>query len=226
MEYSTRSKRQVTTTQQAQVTIFQLLEVTEATTGYEYILTIPDTQQISTQTVQSSQVAAPQPPTVVVKLQLQRPSSASSQLASFLLVNDQQPGCSRQLMFALSLKKTFNPPSVTSIKAEESQHSPSGLSSLFGSMPSVLQHQQNNTPQPFSPTTSTRPLSQSSQQSAQDSRLACTSPYKDSSHRKSSFTRPPDSSKTINSSAVLSKQKNTPSHTSHNPPNTKRILNE
>ena len=43
-------KRQVTTTQQ--VTRFQLPEATQATAGREYILTIPDTQQVSTPAVQ------------------------------------------------------------------------------------------------------------------------------------------------------------------------------
>ena len=36
-------KRHFKTTQQAQVTTFQLLEVTQATAAHEYILTIPDT---------------------------------------------------------------------------------------------------------------------------------------------------------------------------------------
>ena len=77
-----------------------------------YILMIPDTQQVSTQAVQGSQVAAPQPPTVIVTVQPQRSSSVASQPASFLVVDDQQSGPSRQLMFALSPTKTFNPPSI------------------------------------------------------------------------------------------------------------------
>ena len=101
------SKRQVTKTQQAHVATFQLSEATQATTGCEYILTIPDTQQVSTQAVQPSQAAAPQPPTVIAKLQPQRSSSASSQPASFLVVDDQQSGPSRQLIFALSPTKTL-----------------------------------------------------------------------------------------------------------------------
>ena len=39
----------------------------------------------------------------------------------------------------------FNPPSVSASQQEESQHNTSGLSSLFGAIPSVLY-----TPQPFS----------------------------------------------------------------------------
>ena len=170
-------KRQVTTTQEAQVTTFQLPEVTLATTRREYILTIPDTQQVSTPAMQPSQIATAQSPTVIVKVQPQRSASASSQAASFLVVDDQQPGPSRQLMFALTPTKTFNPPSVASEHHEDSQYNTSGLS-LFRSIPSVLQYQQIDTPQPFSPSqlqpalspTSTqqeqaRPPTQSSQQS-------------------------------------------------------------
>ena len=51
-------KRQVTTTQQ--VTTFQLPEATQATAGREYILTILDTQQVSTPAVQQTQIAVPQ----------------------------------------------------------------------------------------------------------------------------------------------------------------------
>ena len=45
----------------------------------------------------------------------------------------------------------FNPPSVAASQQEESQHNTSGLSSFFGAIPSVLQYQQIDTPQPFSP---------------------------------------------------------------------------
>ena len=136
----------------AQVTIFQLPEATQATAGREYILTIPDTQQVSTPAVQPTQMAAPHQPTVIAKVQQpQRSASASSQPASFIIVDDQQPGPSRQLMFALGPTKIFNTLSVASGQQEDSQHNTSGLSSLFGSIPSVLQYQQINTPQPFSP---------------------------------------------------------------------------
>ena len=118
-------KSQVTTTQQ--ITTFQHLEATQATAGHEYILMIPDTQQVSTPAVQPTQKGAPQPPTVFVKVQPQRSASASSQPASFIVVDDQQPGPSRQLMFALSPTKTLNPPSVASRQQEDSQHNTSGL---------------------------------------------------------------------------------------------------
>ena len=101
-------KRQVITIQQAQATTFQLPEDTQVIAGRKYILMIPDTQQVSTQAVQPSQVPAPPPPTVIVKVQRQRSSSVSSQPTPFLVVDDQQPGSSRQLIFTLSPIKTFN----------------------------------------------------------------------------------------------------------------------
>ena len=97
MQYKAEEcKRQVPTTPQAQVTTFQVPEPTQATTGLEIILMIPDTQQVSPQlAVKPSQVSAPQPPTLIVKLQPQRSqqsssSSLSSSLStSFLVVDDQ-----------------------------------------------------------------------------------------------------------------------------------------
>ena len=60
-------KKQVTTTQQ--VTTFQLPEATQATAGYEYVLRILDTQQVSTPAVQEKQMATPQQPTLIAKVQ-------------------------------------------------------------------------------------------------------------------------------------------------------------
>ena len=135
-------KRQVTTSQQ--VTTFQLPGATQATAGREYILTIPKTQAVSIPVVQPTQIATTQPATVIAKVQQpSRPSSASAQPTSYVVVDDQQPGTSRQMI--------FNPPSVAASQQEESQHNAFGLSSLFGAIPSVLQYQQINTPQPFSP---------------------------------------------------------------------------
>ena len=135
-------KRQVTTTQQ--VTTFQLPEATQAKAGREYILLILDTQPVSIPIVHPTQIAITQPATVIAKVQQpSRPSSASAQPTSYLVVDDQQPGTSRQML--------FKPPSVAASQQEESQHNTSGLSSLFGAIPSVLQHQQTDTPQPFSP---------------------------------------------------------------------------
>ena len=163
-----------------QVTTFQLPEATQVTAGHEYI-TIPDTHPVSAPVVQPTQIAAPQPATVIAKVQQpQRSASASPQPASDLVVDDQQPGTCRHLMFALSPTKTINLSSVTSRQQEDSQHNTSGLTSLVGSIPRVIHYQQICTPQPFSPSqlqpapspvpTTTqqehsRPPSQSSQQS-------------------------------------------------------------
>ena len=135
-------KRQVTTSQQ--VTTFQLPVATQATAGCEYILTIPNSQSVSIPVVKHQQIATTQPATVIAKVQQpSRPSSASAQPSSYVVVDDQQPGTSRQMI--------FNPSSVAPSQQEESQHNTSGLSSLFAAIPSVLTYQQMDTPQPFSP---------------------------------------------------------------------------
>ena len=144
-----------------------------ATAGCKYILTIPNTQTVSIPVVQPTQIATTQPATVIAKVQQpSRPSSASAQPTSYVVVDDQQPGTSRQMI--------FNPPSVAASQQEESQHNTSGLSSLFGAIPSVLQYQQIHTTEPFSPSQlqpspspvpypnyqeQSRPPSQTSQQS-------------------------------------------------------------
>ena len=143
-------KREVTTSQQ--VITFQLPQATQATAECEYILIIPDTKPVSAPVVQSTQIATTQPATVIAKVQqLQGPASASAQPTSYLVVDDQQPGTARQLRFTLSPTKTVNPPSVSASQQEESQHNALRLSNLFGVIPSVLQHQQINTIQPFLP---------------------------------------------------------------------------
>ena len=141
-------KRQVTTSQQ--VTTFQVPEATQATAGWEYILTIPDTQPVSVPVVQPTQIVTTQPATVIAKVQQPaRPTSASAKPT--VVVDDQQSGTSRQLTFILSPAKPANPPSIASGQQEDSQQNTSGLSSLFDGIPSVLQYQQINMPQPFSP---------------------------------------------------------------------------
>ena len=93
-------KRQVTTSQQ--VTTFQLPEATQATAGHEYIL---DSQPVSIPVVQPTQIATTQPATVIAKVkQPSRPSSASAQPISYVVVDDQQPGTSRQMI----LQPTFS----------------------------------------------------------------------------------------------------------------------
>ena len=134
--------RQVTKSQE--VTTYQLPEASQATAGHEYILTIPETQPVSIPVVQPTQTATGEPVTVIAKVQQPpRPSSASAQPTSYIVVDDQQPGTPRQMI--------FNAPSVAASQREESQHNSSGLSSLFAAIPSVLQYQQMDTPQPFSP---------------------------------------------------------------------------
>ena len=135
-------KRQVTKSQE--VTTFQLPEASQATAGREYILAIPETQPVSIPVVQPTQTATGEPVTVIAKVQQpSRTSSVSAQPTSYVVVDDQQHGTSKQMI--------FNPPSVAPSPLEESQHNTSGLSSLFGAIPSVLQYQQMDTPQPFSP---------------------------------------------------------------------------
>ena len=122
-------KRQVTTSQE--VTTYQLPEASQASAGREYILTIPETQPFSIPVVQPQQTITGQPVTVNVKVQQPSgPSSLSAQPTSYVVVDDQQTGPSRQMI--------FNPSSVAPSQQEESQHNTSGLSSLFAAIPSVL----------------------------------------------------------------------------------------
>ena len=165
-------KRQVATSQQ--VTTFQVPEATQATAGHEYILTVPDIQTVSVPVVQPSQVAPTQPATVIAKVQQPaRPTSA--QPTSYKVVDDQQPGISRKLMFTFSPAKPANPPSVGSGQHEDSQHNTSGLYSNssrwthhnhFYSLNFNQHHHQCNLPQEQS-----QPLSQS--KVSPNSRSAC-----------------------------------------------------
>ena len=98
-------KRQVTKSQE--ITTYQLPEASQATAGHEYILTIPETQPVSIPVVQPTQTATGGPVIVIAKVQQPpRPSSASAsaQPNSYIVVDDQQPGTSRQMI--------YNPPSV------------------------------------------------------------------------------------------------------------------
>ena len=159
-------KRQVTTSQE--VTTNHHPQASQSTAGREYVLTIAETQPVSIPVVQPQQTTTGQLVTVIAKVQEPSGPSSSSAQPTYVVVNDQQSGTSRQMI--------FNPPSVAPSQQEESQHNTSGLSSLFAAIPSVLTYQQMDTPQPFSPSqlqpvpSSThhehsRPPSQSSQQS-------------------------------------------------------------
>ena len=102
-------KRQVTKSQE--VTTYQLPEASQATAGCEYILTIPETQAVSIPVVQPTQTATKHIVIVIAKVQQpSRPSSASAQPTSYVVVDDQQLGTSRQM--------TFNPPSVAASQQE------------------------------------------------------------------------------------------------------------
>ena len=73
--------------------------------------------------MQPTQTATTEPATVITKVQQpSRPSSASAQPISYVVVDDQQPGTYRQLI--------FNPPSVATSQQEKTQHNTSGLSNL------------------------------------------------------------------------------------------------
>ena len=126
-------KRQVTKSQE--VTAYQLPEALQSTAGQEYVLTILETHSVSIP--QPQQTTTGQPVTVIAKVQQPSESlSSSAQPTSYVVVDDQQRGTSRQMM--------FNPPSVATSQQEESP-------SLFVAIPSVLTYQQMDTPQPFSP---------------------------------------------------------------------------
>ena len=134
-------KRQVTTTQE--VTTYQLPEASQFTAGREYVLPILETQPVTIPVVQPQQTTTGQSVTVIAKVQQPSgPPSSSAQPSSYVVVDDQWPGTSRQMI--------FNPPSVAPSQQEESQHNTSGLCSLFSAIPSVLAYQQMDTPQPFS----------------------------------------------------------------------------
>ena len=96
-------KRQVTTSQE--VTTYQNPEASQSTAGREYVLTIPETQPVSIPIVQPQQTKTGKPVTVIAKVQQPSgPPSSSAQPTSYVVVDDQQPGTSRQMI--------FNPPQL------------------------------------------------------------------------------------------------------------------
>ena len=74
--------------------------------------------------MQASQAMEPAQQSQVATKEQQQPRG---QPTSFVVVDDQQPGCSRQLTFTLAQTKYFNPLSVASVTGEESQHNILGL---------------------------------------------------------------------------------------------------
>ena len=81
------SKRQVTKSQE--ITTYQLPETSQATTGCEYVLPIPETHPVSVPVVQPTQTATGENVTVIAKVQQPaRPSSESAQPTSYVVVDD------------------------------------------------------------------------------------------------------------------------------------------
>ena len=81
-------KRQVTTSQE--VITYRLSEASQSTAGWEYILTIPETQPVSIPVVQPQQTTTGQPVTVIAKVRQPSGTSASSaQPTSYVVVDDQ-----------------------------------------------------------------------------------------------------------------------------------------
>ena len=97
-------KRQVTKSQQ--INTYQHPEASQSTAGWKDILTIPETQPVSVP-VEPQLTTRGQPVTAIEKA---GPSSASAQPTSCLVVDDQQPVTSRQVI--------FNPPSVAPSQPE------------------------------------------------------------------------------------------------------------
>ena len=104
----------------------------------EYILHIPETQIPANHAIQPAQQ------TQVVPRGQQQPTGPQT---SCMVVDDQQPGTSRQLHFTISLNKVFKPLSVVSLKGKESAHNISGLSSILGNIQSVMRYPQIDSPQ-------------------------------------------------------------------------------
>ena len=114
-----------------------------AATAREYIFTITEPQMPESQDMHPAQQ------TQVVSRGQQQPRGPQN---SYLVVDEQQPRTSRQQRTVhQSPSRCFNQHSVASVKGEESSHNISGLSSLFGKIQSVMNYQQMDTPQLFTP---------------------------------------------------------------------------
>ena len=90
----------------------------------EYILHIPETQMPACQAIQPAQQSQ------VAQTEQQQPRGQQS---SYLVVDKQQQGTSRQLHITISQRQHLNPPSVASVTGKESANNISGFSSIFGS---------------------------------------------------------------------------------------------
>ena len=99
MKYSTRPKNTRDRSPQVKRSPHELPEVSQSTAGRGYVLTILETQPVSIPVVQPQQTTTGQPGSVIAKVhQPSGPSSSSAQPTSYVVVDDQQPGTSRQMI--------------------------------------------------------------------------------------------------------------------------------
>ena len=73
------------------------------------------------------------------------------QQISYVVVDNQHPGTSRQLHFTISPTKIFNPMSVASVTGEDRAHNISGLCSIFGNIEPIMSYPQIETLQLLTP---------------------------------------------------------------------------
>ena len=202
MEYSTRLKNARDRSQQLKRLKLQLSKCQNQHRPPQDVNTSSQFQilnKFSTEAVQTIQVAAPQPPSVIVKLQPQRSEQSSSQPSSFIVVGDQQHGPSRQLTFSRSTN--LNHFYHYNFNHHHHQYQ--------------LPLSQNQLDLSASPANRVSPSQQISLHKSISGLLTPKSP----------FTGPPDSFKTINSYAVFPKQ-NIHHSTPHTPLKHIRKLSE
>ena len=101
-----------------------------AATAREYIFIIPETQMPASQAIQPVQQS------LMVSRGQQQPRGPQT---SYLVIDEQKPGTSRQLYVTISPTKAFNPPSVASVTCEESSHNISRASAAASSAPAPQQ---------------------------------------------------------------------------------------
>ena len=120
----------------------QTFQQQPAPAGREYILTTPETQMPASKAIQTAQQNQMAP---------RGQQQPRGQLTFFVVVDDQQAGCSRPLIFTLTPMKPLNPPSIASATGKESLRNISGYSDFLGNLQSVMRYQQIDTPQTFPP---------------------------------------------------------------------------
>ena len=91
-------KRGVTKSQE--VTTYRLPEASQSTAGQGSILTILETQPVTIPVVQPQQTTTEQPVTVIAKVQQPLgPPSSAAQPTSYVVMDEQEPRMSRQIIF-------------------------------------------------------------------------------------------------------------------------------